>query len=246
MKLIASLLSLAVYSCMAIDRKGYIMSISINSKAALSYFQSIRPKIDLILGSGSQTRQDILRRQGFQYTIKKASIDEKEFGDRSYLAKPAELVRLLAEEKANSIMSTLTLPTVNSSSNKHLILLTADQVVTCDGMILEKPVDLIEARCFINRYNGRSCSTVGSIALTDLRTGIRVSGVDTATIYFKSIPHSIIEEILCEGLVLGCAGGLMVEHPLLQEYIEKIEGTVDSVMGLSCELLQVLFEQLKL
>ncbi len=45
-------------------------------------------------------------------------------------------------------------------------------------------------------------------------------------------------------VLVQCAGGLMIEHPLLQPYIDHIEGTVDSVMGLSIPLLESMFDQL--
>jgi septum formation protein len=214
-----------------------------NSLPKDSYFSSIHAKIQLILGTSSQTRQDILKREGFSYRIEKANINEKAFGDRS--SNPRELVSLLAIEKANAILSRLDdIP--YSQNNPSPILLTADQVVTCNNKILEKPKDLDEARKYISMYNGRSCSTVGSIALSNIATGERVLGVDSATIYFKNIPADVIEQILSEGQVVHCAGGLMVEHPLLQPYISHIDGTVDSVMGLSCELLEHLFRQLNI
>ena len=43
----------------------------------------------------------------------------------------------------------------------------------------------------------------------------------------------MLSELLADPFLLKCAGGLMVEHPLIQPYLEKIEGTQDSVMGLS-------------
>ena len=47
------------------------------------------------------------------------------------------------------------------------------------------------------------------------------------------------------GDVLNCAGGLMVEHPLILPYRKSIEGTEESVMGLSLELLTKLLVDLK-
>jgi septum formation protein len=48
------------------------------------------------------------------------------------------------------------------------------------------------------------------------------------------------------GEVLQCAGGLMVEHPLILPYRREIIGTEASVMGLSIELLTSLLKKLKL
>jgi septum formation protein len=72
--------------------------------------------------------------------------------------------------------------------------------------------------------------------------------VDTAQINFKpSIADAnLIEELLKdEAPVLDCAGGLMVEHPLVREHLESIDGTEDSVMGLSKDLVIQLLTEMK-
>lgn len=61
----------------------------------------------------------------------------------------------------------------------------------------------------------------------------------------QQIPDSVVKELCSEGTVLHCAGGLMVEHTLVQPYITKIEGSIDSVMGLSKALVLKLLQQLK-
>ena len=48
-----------------------------------------------------------------------------------------------------------------------------------------------------------------------------------------------------EGTVLQCAGGLMVEHPLVEPFIARIDGSMDSVMGLSKALVLKLLEKHK-
>ena len=45
--------------------------------------------------------------------------------------------------------------------------------------------------------------------------------------------------------ILSCAGGLMVEHPLVKEQIGRIEGTEDSVMGLSKDIVERLLDEMK-
>jgi septum formation protein len=58
--------------------------------------------------------------------------------------------------------------------------------------------------------------------------------------------ETLVDELLAEGApILSCAGGLMIEHPLVQQYIDRIDGTEDSVMGLSKELVMRLLVELK-
>lgn len=46
-------------------------------------------------------------------------------------------------------------------------------------------------------------------------------------------PHDVAQELVKEGKVMWCAGALMIEHPLVEPLIGKIEGTSDSILGLS-------------
>ncbi len=67
--------------------------------------------------------------------------------------------------------------------------------------------------------------------------------VDVAWIHFERIPDSSVDELMREGDCLYCAGGLMVEHPLVAPHVTKMEGTLDSVMGLSKALVTRLLLQ---
>lgn len=203
---------------------------------------------DVLLGSGSFTRRLILEAHSFNFHVFKADINEREFGDRTINSDPADLVQLLSLAKANAILYKLDTKQSNTpvAFSDRTVLLTADQVVVQDNHILEKPENVDQARDFISRYSRNSCSTVGSIALTDLVSRRTVTGVSTAHIHFNEIPTHIIESLATDKICLQCAGGLMIEHDLLQPYISHIDGDIDSVMGLSSSLLEELFNQLAL
>ena len=144
--------------------------------------------------------------------------------------------------------SSTNITTDGASTIDEWILLTGDQVVLSKQEILEKPVSIEQAKQFVSGYATSPCSTVGSCILTHLPSGIRVSGVDTTTIYFQSTidGESLVDQLLSEGApILSCAGGLMIEHPLVKQHIERIDGTEDSVMGLSKELVMRLLVELK-
>jgi septum formation protein len=206
-----------------------VMSTLITSNAAKK----------ILLGSGSSTRKAIVNEMGFEFEVVKADIDERAIGDRSSDIGVEDLVLLLANAKADAILERL------SDEQKTKVLLTADQVVTYRGKVLEKPLNENEAREFIVGYGTAPCRTVGSCVLTDPKTGIRVMGVDVATIHFDPIPEDSITKLIEEGEVYYCAGGLMVEHKLVRPHITKMEGTEESVMGLSPDLLAKLWDELQ-
>jgi septum formation protein len=212
----------------------------------------------LLLGSASFTRKLILKEMNVNFVKLVRPIDEKSLGDRSQDA-PKDLVLTLAKAKMDHLVQEIQagncqddLPTTsdnnNNNKNEEWIVLTGDQVVvTCQGHILEKPESIDEAKAFVATYGQSPPSTVGSCVLHHMPSGIQVSGVDTATIYFRPTiaTADLIDNLLKDNApVLSCAGGLMIEHPLVREHIERIDGTEDSVMGLSKALVLRLFQEL--
>lgn len=230
----------------------------------------------LLLGSASYTRKLILSEMGVPYVQLVRPINERDIGDRGGGADPRELVLTLAHAKLDHLINEISqgkcmdeLPPSSSSSsissddNNHKagrvvlegwVLLTADQVVTHNGQILEKPDTIEEAREFISRFaDGSPVSTHGACVLAHYPSGHRVSGVDTASVYFRptmasSSSHrpTLIDRLIEEGApILECAGGLMIEHTLVREHVVRMDGTEDSIMGLSKDLVERLMCELK-
>jgi septum formation protein len=206
----------------------------------------------LLLGSASFTRKQILKEMGVDFHKVVRPIDERDVGDRSQDS-PVDLVLNIAQAKMDHLIQEIKggrcdLPDRGFGNTKGWVVLTGDQVVTCNGAILEKPESVEEAKEFVGRYGQNPPSTVGSCVLAHLPSGIQVSGVDSATIYFS--PHlpadDLIERLLLEddAPIMSCAGGLMIEHPFVKEYIDRIDGTEDSVMGLSKDLVWRLLKEL--
>jgi septum formation protein len=224
----------------------------------------------LILGSGSFTRKLILKEMQIPFILKVRPIDERNIGDRSDGSDPSHLVMTIAKAKSQALISALLDPnTINGNSDsggdsdsiiedkydmtltqKEWIVLTADQVVTNSNSILEKPDNIEQAKEFVSKYAASPPSTVGSVILTHFPSNISVSGVDISTIHFKpslgGAYGELIDRLLEDGApVLSCAGGLMVEHPFVVEFIDRIDGTQDGVMGLSKDLVLRLLKELK-
>ena len=200
----------------------------------------------IILGSASFTRKLILKEMGVNYDIVVRPIDEKGIGDREK-DEPSDLVLRLAKAKCAHLFNEIQNGNTDVDLSREWVVLTGDQVVTHNGKILEKPENEEEAKDFVARYGKMPPSTVGSCVLTHIPSGIQVSGVDTATIHFKETvaTSNLIERLIADGEpVMSCAGGLMVEHPYVKEHLERIDGTEDSVMGLSKDLVLRLLGEL--
>ncbi|XP_030950527.1 uncharacterized protein LOC126712251 isoform X3 [Quercus robur] len=192
----------------------------------------------IILGSSSIARRKILAEMGYEFTIMTADIDEKCIRKE----KPEDLVMALAEAKAEAILQRLPIGDYVKDAEPTL-LVTCDQVVVYEGVVREKPSSKEEARQFLKDYSGGHAATVGSVLVTNLKTGFRKGEWDRVEIYFHTIPDETIEKLIEEGTVLYVAGGLIIEHPLILPFVKQVVGTTDSVMGLPKALTEKLIKE---
>ena len=49
---------------------------------------------------------------------------------------------------------------------------------------------------------------------------------------FKPIPEEVVDQLVKQGEVFKCAGGLMIEDPLVKPLITSMLGSEDAIMGL--------------
>ncbi|XP_059623654.1 uncharacterized protein LOC132266702 isoform X2 [Cornus florida] len=150
---------------------------------------------------------------------------------------------VLAEAKADAILSRLQTTGHLEEDAYSTLLITADTVVVYEGIIREKPSSKEEARQFIKGYSGGHASVVGSVLVINLRTGTRKGGWERAEVYFHDIPAEVIDSLIEEGIILNVAGGLMLEHPLTLPLVDTVIGTADCVMGLPKALTEKLIQE---
>ena len=72
---------------------------------------------------------------------------------------------------------------------------------------------------------------------------VQASSVATCT--FGEVSERLATQLIEQGDVFYCAGALMVEHELVNPFV-RIDGTIQSVMGLSPELLASLWDKINL
>jgi len=218
--------------------------------------QFVNPfKAPLLLGSASYSRRYILDQHKIPFTKCARPIDEKALGDRLADA-PSDLVTQLATAKMEHLLNEMAHGNCANemkqakkefdTPNDEFLVLTADQVVVCRNQILEKPESVEQAIEFCSQYPQHAPSTVGALVLAHWPSRTTVAGVDMATIHFAPFDaKSLVQQLVVEqdAPILSCAGGLMVEHELVQPLV-TLEGTQDSVMGLSVDLLERLLHEL--
>jgi septum formation protein len=160
---------------------------------------------------------------GYAFAVMPAHIDERAIRSED----PGALTLALAHAKADAL-----LPQIHEPA----LLITSDQVVVWQGKIREKPAHAEEARAFLRGYADGPAETVTAVVVTNTATGVRQQGVDVATVWFRRIPEEVIAQAIAQEEVFAHAGGFSITDPLLEAYIERVDGTTESVIGLPTAL----------
>lgn len=187
----------------------------------------------IILGSSSKARRKVLEDNNFVFETLSPDIDELAIRTDDYYQLPL----LIAKAKTQALISRVKEPA---------IIITADQVTVCDGKLHEKPKDENEAREFLEKYSeGNIPETVSALVVTNTENGKQAEGIDVAKVYFAQLPESTIDDFVKNGDPFTKSAGFAVESPILKPYIKRVEGDIDSVMGMPMNLLKSLIEKVK-
>ncbi|MCL5017179.1 MAG: Maf family nucleotide pyrophosphatase [Patescibacteria group bacterium] len=200
----------------------------------MSEIKEKNENLKIILGSQSPWRKKILEKMGYDPEVIPSYIDEKKIRFKD----PIKLTLALAKAKADAVL----LKIENRNSG---ILIASDQVVVCNGKILEKPNDEKEAREFLKMYAKYPAETVTSVVVINIGSGKKVYGTDIAKIWMDPIPRSIIDQYISTKDPFLHAGGFDYEYPLVSSYVRRIEGETDSVSGLPYILIEKLIRSVK-
>lgn len=182
----------------------------------------------IILASQSPRRAQILSAVGMPFVVMPSDVREE--GAESGLV-PHDLVSVNAKLKAvASDESSADFPT-------GWVVLGADTIVVCDGLILGKPKDRADATRMLNQLSGRSHEVLTGVHLRDHRKQVR-SWVTTSVVHFKNLSPSDVEGYVKTREPFDKAGSYAVQG-LGCLWIDRIEGSYTNVMGLPVESLLV-------
>ena len=187
-----------------------------------------RPHPRLILASASPRRAEILRRAGFRFTTRPASVDES--------VRPGELpavhVTRLAREKARAGAKGISGPAV---------VIGADTVVVVGRKILGKPASRRDARRMLRLLSGRTHAVLTGFAVLYLPrqkrrsrtlTGATLrSAVESTRVTFAPLSAREITAYLASGEPMGKAGAYAIQGRA-GKFVTRIEGCYFNVVGL--------------
>jgi septum formation protein len=180
----------------------------------------------IILGSNSPRRHELLTSLGFKFLNKPINADESYPID--LLAE--EIPLYLAEKKADAYEDEL---------KDNEILITADTIVWCEGKVFNKPANFVEGKLMLETLSGKMHEVYTGVCL---KSGNKqTTFYDVSKVYFKKLKPEEIEYYLINFSPYDKAGGYGVQDWLGYIGIDKIEGSFYNVMGLP---VKELFEEL--
>jgi len=183
---------------------------------------------NLVLGSNSPRRKEILTEMGFQFEVR-VSNKEEVFLDN---LKGKEVSEFLAIQKAKNLQE-------NMKENE--LLITADTIVVINNKILGKPKSKEESYKMIQSLSGNKHEVITSVSLTttDKQEVFSV----TTKVTFNTISDKEINFYIENYSPFDKAGSYGIQEWIGLISIQKIEGSYTNVVGLPS---QKLFEKIRL
>lgn len=151
----------------------------------------------LILGSSSPFRAEILTKLGLPFIKISPEIDES-----SHIGeKPEQLVQRLSAQKAYKI----------AESYPNALIIGSDQVAVLDGQVLGKPGNHENAMKQLTAASGKTVKFLTGLALLNSQTGNIQTVVEMFEVIFKTLSTSQIAFYLQQEEPYQCAGSFKSE-----------------------------------
>lgn len=206
--------------------------------------QAPTEELKVILASGSPRRRQLLEEAGVAFTVRTSEVDETLEPD--LMNNPEEAVKKLAERKAGVVVQEV----LNEDFQGMGVILGADTMVVLDGRIFGKPKTASEAVGMLRKLSGRTHQVMTAVSLwcvaapevENVSIGFRTF-VETSRVTFKELDEETIRDYVATGEPYDKAGGYGIQGAA-GEFVERLEGDFDNVMGLPVGRLLEIFPDL--
>ncbi len=182
---------------------------------------------NIILGSGSPRRSQLLEGLGLTFTVKTKPTDES----FPPLLKASEIPLYLCEQKSIAF---------SKEELGNSILITADTIVWIDNEVLNKPADAAEAKAMLRKLSGKKHEVYTGVCLR--QADVLEKFCVLTNVYFKELSDEEIDYYVSNYKPFDKAGAYGAQEWMGYIAIEKIEGSYFNVMGLP---VMELWEKLK-
>lgn len=172
---------------------------------------------NIILGSGSPRRAELLAGLGLEFEIRISDVDETV----PEHIPTSEYANYLSELKAEALLENLQLDE---------ILVTADTIVTIDNIFLNKPKNKKEAFEMLSILAGKEHEVITGITCATTKGKISIS--DTAQVRVIAMDEHEIEHYITIYKPMDKAGAYGIQEWFGLAMIDRIVGSYYTIMGL--------------
>ncbi len=217
-------------------------------------------KFQLVLASASPRRKDLLEKAGFHFHVFSVKVSENLEKNLTVDEQILQIARRKAWATALSYQST---------KNQPFVVLAADTMVTLGQELLGKPVDTVQAHDFLRRLSGQTHEVKTSVVLFESfapgqKPSLSISQIEknegdlllsqnklilnmkqiieTTRITFRHLSDREIEEYIASGEPMDKAGAYGIQGSA-GNFVEKINGPFDNVVGLPIEKVKKLLQE---
>jgi septum formation protein len=170
----------------------------------------------LILASGSPRRRELLTRARVDFEVVQSDLEEVRHPNES----ARDYASRMAREKALAV----------SARHPHRMVLGADTVVECDGVILEKPSDATDAARMLTTLSGNTHTVVTAFAIASNQKIVANDAI-LSRVTFRALTAEEITSYIATGEPFDKAGAYGIQG-IGGGFISHVEGSRDNVMGL--------------
>ena len=186
--------------------------------------------MSFILASASPRRKLLLEQAGLEFKIIVSDVDESLFSTEGVTS--AQHTKILALEKAKDV----------AVKYPDQLVMGADTVVDCNGLIIGKPDDAAHAEQITRMLFSQPHEVITGVALVRISDNTEIVEAVTTTVFPKMLTEEQIMGHIENGSWQGKAGAYGIQETG-DEFVERIEGSFTNVIGLPMELIKEMLEE---
>ena len=176
-----------------------------------------KSKYNIILGSGSSRRKELLGMTGINFSVMSIPVDES-FPDS---LQGEEISEYIVKNKSDAF---------NKLIKENEIIITADTLVWFENKCLGKPKDKKEAKYMLKLFAGKSHDVITSVAFLTI-SNFKIL-TESTTVIYKSLTDSEIDYYVENVNPIDKAGSYGIQDWIGMIGVEHVNGSYTSVLGL--------------
>ena len=187
----------------------------------------------IILASASPRRKELLSQIIKDFEIIPSNFDESTINEK----KPNKLVEKLSKSKGEEVFTRLNL-------REDFIIISADTIVFLNNKVLGKPKDKEEAYKMLKDLDNNKHEVYTGLFVLINKNGKqeKILTHSKTDVYFKKLTDKEILDYISSENTLDKAGSYAIQGKA-REFVEKIEGNIETVIGLDIEKLEEILKK---